>query len=133
MPNAPARKRTWFLAALILVILAGLASRRYPLFPAALGKYPGDALWAIMVFVGWGFIFPRRPTLQILALALATAYAIEFFKFYRAPWIDELRASTVGHLIFGASFSWQNLIAYTIGAAIGALLDQSQKDQSQKD
>lgn len=45
------RNRRWYLVALIVVIAAGLASRRYAwLFPACLGKYPGDALWALMVF-----------------------------------------------------------------------------------
>ncbi len=48
------------------VIALGLASRRYPfLLPAFLGKYPGDALWALMVFCGLAFLFPaaRSPHL----------------------------------------------------------------------
>jgi hypothetical protein len=122
LPNPFARKRTWYFATLILVILLGLASRRFPaLFPVAIGKYPGDALWALMVFVGWGLIFPRRSTLQIFIFALVTAYGVELLKLYRAPWLDDFRASTVGHLILGSSFSWQNLMAYTIGSAMGAL------------
>jgi hypothetical protein len=122
LPNGIARKRAGSLAALVLVILLGLASRRFPaLFPDVLGKYPGDALWALMAFVGWGLVFPRRSTLQIFVFTLVTSYGVEFLKLYRAPWLDDFRASTVGHLILGASFSWQNLIAYTIGAVVGAL------------
>jgi hypothetical protein len=122
LSNGPPRKRAWSFAALILVILLGLASRRFPaLLPEALGKYPGDALWALMVFIGWGFVFPRRSTLQIFIFALATSYGVELLKLYRAPWLDNFRASTIGHLILGSSFSWQNLIAYIIGAALGAV------------
>jgi hypothetical protein len=34
-----------------------------------------------------------------------------------------MRNTTVGHLILGSSFSWKNLMAYAIGAFIGALGD----------
>ncbi len=106
---------------LLLVIALGLASRRYPaLFPAALGKYPGDALWALMVFVGWAIVFPTRSTIQILIFTLATSYCVECCKLYKTPWLHDLRNSTLGHLVFGSSFSWQNLVAYTLGAAISA-------------
>ena len=76
-----------------------------------------------MVFLGWGFLFPRKPTLQIFLCTLATSYGVEFCKLYRTPWLDEFRNSTVGHLLLGSTFSWENLIAYTVGAAIGAVMD----------
>src|SRR6185503_3873937 len=70
-----ARKRSWLVAAFGATIVLGLASRHYPfLFPTALGKYPGDALWALMVYFGWGFIFPKKPMIQILFLTLATSF-----------------------------------------------------------
>jgi hypothetical protein len=124
LPERFARKRAWSLVALVLVILVGLASRRFPaLFPAVLGKYPGDALWAVMVFMGWGLVFPQRSTLQIFVLTLVTSYGVELSKLYRAPWLDDFRVSTIGHLILGSSFSWQNLFAYTIGAVMGAVAE----------
>lgn len=119
------RKRIWYAAALLLVVLAGLASRRYPaLLPATLGKYPGDALWALMVFIGWGMVFPARSTLRILIYTLVTSYGVEFGKLYRAPWLNDVRDSTIGHLILGSTFSWQNLAAYTIGAVVGAVVER---------
>jgi hypothetical protein len=124
LSNRPVRRRISYILAVIFVLLLGLASRRYPaLFPAILGKYPGDVLWALMVFLGWGIIFPRRSTFQIFLCTLAASYCVEFCKFYRAPWIDNVRDSTVGHLVLGSTFSWENLIAYTIGASIGAVAE----------
>ena len=36
--------------AMVVVILPGTGSRRFPgLLPQALGKYPGDALWSVLV------------------------------------------------------------------------------------
>jgi hypothetical protein len=102
--------------------MLGLASRRYPgLVPPALGKYPGDALWASMVFFGWGIVFPTSSTFRVFIYALVTCYGVEVCKLYQAPWITEVRNSAFGHLIFGSTFSWNNLIAYTVGAALGGL------------
>ncbi|HEX4262706.1 MAG TPA: DUF2809 domain-containing protein [Verrucomicrobiae bacterium] len=124
-PNGRVRRRTWSFVALVSVILLGLASRRYPIFfPSALGKYPGDALWALMVFIVWGIVFPRKPVLQILVFTLATSYCVEVCKLYRTEWLNDFRNSTMGHLLLGSTFSWQNLITYTIGAVIGALAER---------
>ncbi len=126
LPARPVRKRKWCALALLFVAVLGLSSRRYPfLFPVALGKYPGDALWALMVFLGWGFVFPKKSTLQLFVYTLAISYCVEFSKFYRAPWLNDFRDSTVGHLLLGSTFWWQNLVAYTIGAVIGVSLDRA--------
>jgi len=51
----------------------------------------------------------------LVLFALGTCYAIELFKFYQAPSIVSVRHSTFGHLVLGHAFSWQNLVAYTLG------------------
>jgi len=51
------RSRPLQLLILLIVIVAGLVSRKFPwLLPSCLGKYPGDALWALAVFVILGLI-----------------------------------------------------------------------------
>ena len=45
--------------ACVAAIALGLASRALPVFPTALGKYPGDALWALMVLFGLAFLRPE--------------------------------------------------------------------------
>lgn len=59
--------------AIAVVIALGLASRRWPWLPARLGKYPGDALWASMVFFCWAWTLPAASTLRLAALALGMA------------------------------------------------------------
>lgn len=116
------RKRRWYLLALMVVIAAGLASRRYAwLFPACLGKYPGDALWALMVFLLWGLALPRTAALWIGLYALGTSFADEFSQLYQAPWLNGIRSTTIGHLILGSGFAWPDLVAYTVGVALGVL------------
>lgn len=114
----------WLGAGLVAVIVLGLASRRFPiLFPALLGKYPGDALWTVMVFLGWGLLRPRASTLHLATLALATSCLVELSQLYQAPWINALRNTTPGHLVLGAAFSWFDIAAYAVGAVMGALVD----------
>ncbi|MEO7098892.1 MAG: DUF2809 domain-containing protein [Luteolibacter sp.] len=115
------RKRLWYVFAMLGVMALGLVSRRIPgLFPTAFGKYPGDVLWTLMVFLGWAIVFPKSPTVKIMLLALVTSFAVEFAKFHHAPWLENFRNTTFGHLVLGYTFSWGNLVAYTIGAAVGA-------------
>lgn len=114
------RRRGWYVLAVAATIAAGLASRRWPqVLPAFLGKYPGDALWALMVFCGIGALWRRAATWQVAAGALAFSFTIEVLKLYQAPWAVELRHTTLGHLVFGHVFSWGNFFAYTVGVLVG--------------
>ena len=118
------RSRGWYILAVVLTIAAGLASRRFPeMLPTLLGKYPGDALWALMVFFGWGIAFRSASSLWIATLALATAYSVELLKLWQSPWWEEVRHSTMGHLVFGHAFCWQNFVAYAFGVACGLTVE----------
>jgi Protein of unknown function (DUF2809) len=119
------RNRLWYAIAIGLVIAIGLGSRHYP----QLGKYPGDALWTIVVFLLLGFALPRVSTLKVATLALFISYIVEFGQLYRAPWIVAIRSTTIGHLILGSDFGWGDLAAYTIGALL-ALVVESRFSQS---
>ena len=109
---------------LIIVIAAGLASRKYPqLFPSCLGKYPGDALWALAAFVLWGLILPQATTMKVAGLAFLTSFLDEVSQLYHAPWIDAIRNTTPGHIILGYSFAWYDILAYVVGILAGIILE----------
>lgn len=108
----------------IVVILLGLASRRFAaVLPAVLRKSPGDALWALMVFLLVGGLFTRRSTAWAAAVAMAFSTAIEFSQIYHAPWIDAVRRRTLGHLILGSGFEWHDLLSYAVGIGAGAAVE----------
>ncbi len=130
-PNPPAGMtgpvhRSRLLCALsgLLVMGCGLLwrSRLLPL-PVFLAKYGGDALWALLVFCGFAFVFPRASTLRLALLSLGFAWGIEFSQLYHAEWIDRIRATRMGALVLGSTFNWPDLAAYFIGIAAGALPD----------
>ena len=113
------------LASMAAAMALGLASRHWPdAVPATLGKYPGDALWALMVFFGWRALRPWARTREVFLYATATCLIVETAKLWQAPWLVAFRHTTVGHLLLGHVFSWQNLVAYGVGVLVGAALDR---------
>ena len=120
----PERRRLLQVGATVAVIALGLASRAYPQYlPAALGKYPGDALWAMMIVFALGAIATRMRTWQLALWSLLICFGVEFSQLLQAPWLVALRAHPLGHLVLGSHFGWVDLIAYTAGVAIAALVD----------
>jgi len=115
------RSRTIYAFAAALVIATGLVWRsgHLPISPF-IAKYGGDALWALLVFFLFGFVFNRISITRLILISICFAWAIEFSQLYHAPWIDSIRSTRLGHLIFGFTFNAPDLIAYLTGVAIGA-------------
>jgi hypothetical protein len=114
------RNRFRYFVAGCLVVALGLCSRRYAaLLPEVLARYAGDTLYATMVFIGFGFLFPQWRSLRVAMVSLIFCYAIELSQLYHAPWIDGLRHTRVGGLVLGFGFLWSDLLCYTLGVMLG--------------
>ncbi|MEO6725022.1 MAG: DUF2809 domain-containing protein [Blastocatellia bacterium] len=118
------RNRLFYLIAGCVAIVFGLGSRRYgAMLPKFLADYSGDALWALMVFIGIGFLAPRWSGVRVSVTALLFSYAVELSQLYHAPWIDSLRRYRIGGLILGDGFLWSDMLCYTVGIAVGFLAE----------
>ncbi|HFK1449658.1 MULTISPECIES: DUF2809 domain-containing protein [Bacillus cereus group] len=118
------RNRLLYAMFTILVIILGLSSRKFAFaLPALLNDYLGDALWALMIFIGFGFLFPKIETKKLAFISLMFCYGIEVSQLYHAECIDSIRATTLGGLVLGYGFLWSDLVAYTIGVGIGFLFE----------
>ena len=114
------RNRPLYALLALAVIGLGLASRHYArVLPLFLRKNAGDALWALMVFVLCGLLYPRRPTAWTAGVALTFSVLIEFSQIYHTPWIDAIRAYPLGHLVLGSGFAWGDMVCYAAGIAVG--------------
>ncbi|EJQ51388.1 Uncharacterized protein BWINRASL_02618 [Bacillus mycoides] len=114
------RNRLLYALLTIVVIIVGLSSRKFAFaLPDLLNEYLGDALWALMIFTGFGFLFPKIETKKLAFISLIFCYGIEISQLYHAEWIDSIRATTLGGLVLGYGFLWSDLVAYTIGVGVG--------------
>jgi glycopeptide antibiotics resistance protein len=87
--------------------------------------YLGDALWALMIFFLFGFLFRTKETKWIATLAFLFSYSIEFSQLYHANWIDTLRQTKLGGLVLGYGFLWRDLLSYSIGIGMGILIERT--------
>jgi hypothetical protein len=118
------RNRIVYAFMILIVIILGLASRRYSdNLPYLIGTYAGDTLWTLMVFLLLGFLFPSLSTLKVAAIALLFSFCIELSQLYHAPWIDEIRQNRFAALVLGRGFLWSDLVCYSVGVAIGAMAE----------
>lgn len=117
--------RRWiYLAVTIFILLSGLASRRYAeLLPPFIAEYAGDTLWAAMVYAGLRFLFPSASILTAAASSLLFSYGIEISQLYQADWANAVRSTTLGSLIFGHGFLWSDMVCYTVGVVLSAVID----------
>jgi hypothetical protein len=119
-----ARPRWLYAVAVAATIALGLASRRYAAqLPWWLAKNAGDALYATMVFWGFGFLAPRARTSRVALAAAALCFAVELTQLYQAPWIDAVRATTPGRLALGQGFHAFDLVCYVVGVGLGVALE----------
>ena len=119
------RKRGVYLVAIAVLFLFGLPSRLVPQYlPDFYVNYVGDGLWAMAIFFMLGLVFRSASTRRLVITSLAITYAIEFSELYQADWINQLRSIKLIGLILGFTFLWSDLAMYTIGIAVGALLER---------
>ena len=117
-------RRLIYLAVALSVVALGLSLRRYnEILPDLFGLYVGDALWALMVFLGIGVFIPNRSTFQRGLIAITFAYAIELSQFtmrrgsihcVARPW----RARAWFCVL------WTDFVCYAAGVIVGMLADR---------
>ncbi len=104
------------------VMVLGLLTRRiWFTLPSWVNMFLGDALWALMIFLGFGFVFIKISTIKIGLLALGFCYLIEISQLYQGQWLNNIRMTTLGGLILGYGFLLSDIFAYTLGVSFGVL------------
>ncbi|WGX75127.1 DUF2809 domain-containing protein [Paraclostridium bifermentans] len=116
--------RVKYVVVTIFIMIMGLLSRKYMnIFPKAIAPFIGDMLWAMMVYFGLRFLIPKLKLVETLALAIIFSFSIETSQLYQADWINNIRSTTLGGLVLGHGFLFEDLISYSLGIVIGCILD----------
>lgn len=116
--------RIKYLVVTMFIMIIGLLSRKYMnIFPKAIAPFVGDMLWAMMVYFGLRFLIPKLKLTKTLILAIIFSFSIEISQLYQADWINNIRSTTLGGLVLGHGFLFEDLISYSLGIVIGCILD----------
>lgn len=92
----------------------------------------GDALWATMMVWWVSAIVPARSLMVRAAISLGLCYFVEISQLIRAPWLDRLRASALGHLVLGSGFDPRDLVAYAGGVLVAVAIDRMLRSRVQR-
>lgn len=112
----------------IIIMLMGLLSRKIMfIFPRNIAPFVGDMLWAMMIYFGFRFLFPKLNIIKSLVLAFLFSFSIEISQLYQSEWINNIRNTTIGGLILGHGFLFEDLISYSIGIILGCVVDKLSK------
>lgn len=118
------RKRTRYLTATVLTVALGLFTRSGLFeFPTFIIEYIGDSLWSMMVYFFFACALLSVSPWKVALYALAFSVLIETSQLYQATWINNLRANPLAALVLGHSFSWSDLLCYTVGITAALLID----------
>ncbi|MFJ5772155.1 DUF2809 domain-containing protein [Psychrobacillus sp. NPDC093180] len=106
-------------------IFFGLASRKYSYnLPSFLAENAGDVIWAMMVYYGLRFLLVRKTLSLAIWISFLFSFSIEFSQLYQGEWIKQIRATSLGALIFGKGFLTEDLFRYAVGILLAAFLDK---------
>ncbi len=117
------RTRVRLAAALGVTVWLGLASRRWPL-PGVFAEYTGDALYAAAVYWAIALLRPSLPAHWLALAAWGVSAAVEVGQLVHLGWLDTIRGTRLGGLLFGHGFKGEDLLAYAVGAAMAFALDR---------
>ena len=121
------RPRLIYAIAIVLVIALGIVSRQVRLGNILWDKYLGDALYAVMLYLGLRWLWPRQGTVKHLVWATVLVLLIESFQLTGIPAAMRLSGSSIQKLIsvaLGTKFHLYDILSYLVGNAVVWAVDR---------
>ncbi|MFN3649100.1 MAG: DUF2809 domain-containing protein [Armatimonadota bacterium] len=118
----PGASRGLYAAALVVVVLLGLVSRRFPQGIPLWDEWLGDALYASAAYLALAALRPKTRPRAIALAALGWCVAVELFQLTGIP--ARYAGLLPVRLLFGTTFALRDLACYTAGAGTAFLLDR---------
>ncbi|GAB4376876.1 MAG: hypothetical protein Kow00121_24880 [Elainellaceae cyanobacterium] len=121
--------RSALLISLFLIVPLGYLVRFAQAGPAwlhdALGSVAYEIFWILLVVL----LMPTAsPAWAAIAVCLATC-GLEVLQLWQHPILQAMRATLIGRLVLGNTFTWSDFPAYFVGSALGWVWVRSLKHQ----
>lgn len=88
--------------------------------------YGGDVLVVILIYYFIKSFVNTKPVYIALA-TLLFAYAVEIGQYFNLVEILNLQNNRIMSIVIGSSFSWGDMLCYTIGALICLVIDRKKR------
>ncbi|MVN22821.1 ribosomal maturation YjgA family protein [Mucilaginibacter arboris] len=121
-------KKYFFLALLLFVTEVLIAVY---LHDAIIRPYGGDFLVVILIYC---FVksFLNTPVKATALAVLLFSYLIETLQYFHIVDILGLEKSTIARIVIGTSFSWTDLLAYTLGILLVLIIEFTSANANNK-
>jgi hypothetical protein len=124
---------SWFLKyrLVLLVSMSAIAPIGYAIRFAQgpLPEWLNDAIGSIAYEVFWvlliAFLFPRAALRAVAIGVCLSTCGLECLQLWHSPLLEAARATLVGRLVLGNTFSWLDFPPYVVGSALGWLWARS--------
>ncbi len=117
------RSRPIMLLAVFGGVFLGLATRSNLVSQPFVRAHFGDAFWALMIFFGLGFLFPRMSIVRVAMISGLICLTVEVSQLSNHAFLVKIRETQLGALILGRGFLPIDLIRYS-GGIFGGILTE---------
>ncbi|MEQ9359490.1 ribosomal maturation YjgA family protein [Coleofasciculus chthonoplastes] len=111
--------RIILLISIILIAPLGYAVRFYAPAPEwlndRLGSFAYEIFWILLV----GLFFPQASPLWTAVGVCIVTCLLEVLQLWQSPFLQAIRATLLGRVILGNTFTWSDFPAYFIGSFLG--------------
>lgn len=111
----------YFLLAVVLFVVEVLIALY--MHDEFIRPYVGDFLVVILIYCAVRSIF-QAPAKKVALGVLIFSYVTETLQYFNVVKMLGLQHSKVARIVIGTSFSWEDIIAYTLGILFVILVDR---------
>ena len=117
-----ARRIIYFVLFIFFIWLALATRHHHEWFSSIIVEYGGDTIWAGAFLFLMRSLFLKIDLWKLALISYVLGVIDEFTQLYRAPWANQVRATTLGRLMFGAGFLWSDILCYAIGILLAFII-----------
>jgi hypothetical protein len=120
MNSQPNREPIVYLGIVGFAAWFALMARQYAMaHPSSVIDTVGDILWALVAFSAIGLLFPTISTWRASSLVFMIPTLIALSQLHHVAWLDAIRGTSFGFLVFGTEFTTVDFGCYAIVALSG--------------
>ena len=117
-----------YLAALAVVTPLGFLTKFYT-GPGAewVANHAGGFLYVVFWIALVLALAPHLSGALVATSVLAATCALEFAQLWHPPFLEQIRATFLGHALLGSTFGWSDFAYYVAGALVGSSLTRGRR------